>query len=155
METTIHTIEVKLLKEEELNDAAKRVISEAQKATENSYAPYSKFQVGAAALLDNGMIVKGNNQENIAYPSGLCAERVAVFSANANHPDNAITTLAIAAQTGGLFTEKPITPCGSCRQVLCESEQRQNRPMEIYLYGSKQIIHIKSASELLPLAFEF
>lgn len=155
MENRIYSIEIEILKESELSERVKKVIDEAKKATENSYAPYSKFQVGAAALLDNGLILKGNNQENIAYPSGLCAERVTVFAANANYPNNALQILAIAAQTGGKFTEKSITPCGACRQVLCETEQRQKAPMEIYLYGTEEIIHIKSAADLLPLAFEF
>lgn len=155
MENKTYSFEFEILKNNELSETASKVINEAKKATDNSYAPYSKFQVGAAVLLDNELIIKGNNQENIAYPSGLCAERVTVFAANANYPSNAIKVLAIAAQTGGKFTEKPITPCGACRQVLCETEQRQKSPMEIYLYGTEEIIHIKSAEDLLPLAFEF
>ncbi|MBP5457899.1 MAG: cytidine deaminase [Paludibacteraceae bacterium] len=155
MENKIYSFEIEILKEEELDNEAKKTIEEAKKASQNSYAPYSRFQVGAAVVLSDGKIVQGNNQENIAYPSGLCAERVAVFSANAIYPKATIRTLAIAAQTGGNFTEKPITPCGACRQVLSETEQRQKAPIDIYLYGSKEILHIHSVADLLPLAFDF
>ena len=155
MANKIYSYEIEILKEEELDIDARKAVEEAKKASQNSYAPYSKFQVGAAVVLNDGKIVQGNNQENIAYPSGLCAERVAVFSANAIYPKSAIRILAIAAQTGGKFTEKPITPCGSCRQVLSETEIRQKAPIEIYLYGTKEILHIHSVADLLPLAFDF
>lgn len=131
----------------------KVLIEEAKKAVFNAYAPYSQFQVGAALLLEDGTIVTGNNQENAAYPSGLCAERTALFYANAHYPDKAVTTIAIAAYTKGQFTEDVCTPCGSCRQVLVEVENRFGRPVQIIMYGEKHIYEVDSIRDLLPLGF--
>ncbi|GHT09950.1 cytidine deaminase [Bacteroidia bacterium] len=137
----------------ELNSAEKILIDKAKEATFKAYAPYSKFQVGAAALLANGEIVTGNNQENVAFPSGLCAERTTLFYANAQYPDHSVKSLAIAAYTNGDFLEKPISPCGACRQVILETEMRYNQAIRILLYGEKDIYIIEGINDLLPLAF--
>ena len=126
----------------------------AKQATQQSYAPYSQFHVGAAALLDDDTIVTGTNQENVAYPSGMCAERTALFYAGSAYPDKAVVALAIAAYTKGEFTSTPIVPCGACRQVMLEVEQRHRCPIRILLYGTEGIYLIEGgASELLPLTF--
>jgi len=109
--------------------------------------------VGAAVLLENGEIITGNNQENAAYPSGLCAERTAMFYANANYPDVAVTTLAVAAQNAGGFLKDPIAPCGSCRQVLLETEQRYGKKLRVLLYGASEIAILETVKDLLPLSF--
>lgn len=125
----------------------------ARKATESSYSPYSHFQVGAAILLEDGTIVMGSNQENAAYPSGLCAERVTIFSASAQYPGKAMKALAIAAQTGGSFTKAPVTPCGACRQVMTEVEARQSSPLRIILYGTEQSLVFEGIGSLMPFCF--
>lgn len=137
----------------ELSIEEKKLIDAAKRATENAYAPYSEFRVGAAVLLDNGITVTGNNQENVAYPSGLCAERTALFYAQSQYPDAAPLTLAVAAFTKGRYTEASISPCGGCRQVLLEVENRYKRSLRVLLYGEKDISIIESAKDLLPLAF--
>lgn len=145
---------IKVAKYDELNDKDKLLVDTAKKQTENAYAPYSTFHVGAALELDNDIIIGGNNQENAAYPSGLCAERVAMFYANAQYPNTAVKTIAIAAYTKGEFLKKPITPCGSCRQVLLETENRYEKDIRVILYGTDEIIIIKNVKDLLPLSFE-
>jgi cytidine deaminase len=139
---------------ENLTEKEQKVIGEALRAAADAYAPYSGFQVGAALLLDNGELVRGNNQENAAYPDGLCAERVALFSANANFPDSGIEMLAVAAMKDGEFLEEPVYPCGSCRQSLLESENRFKHPIRILMYGRKRIHIARSARDLLPLSFD-
>ena len=141
-------------KEEELCEDDRRLIDVAKKATDSSYAPYSNFRVGAAALLKNGTIVKGANQENAAYPSGLCAERTALFSAGANYPEEPVVALAIAARNAGGFIPSPIPPCGACRQVILETEARYHHPIRIILYGTEETYVINGISTLLPLSFE-
>jgi cytidine deaminase len=138
---------------EELPEIEKMLIEKAKSASVNAYAPYSNFLVGAALLLENGEIITGNNQENAAYPSGLCAERTAMFYANANYPNVAVTTMAVAAQNGGGFLKDPIAPCGSCRQVLLETEQRYGKKLRILLYGEVEIAILESVKDLLPLSF--
>lgn len=145
---------------EELSAAQKQLVEQAKKACDRAYAPYSGFTVGAAVELDNGEIVLGTNQENVAYPSGLCAERVALFSAAAQYPQVAPLRLAVAAKTmvlspGGqpAFTTRPVAPCGACRQVLSEVERRYGRPIEILLYGTQETAVIASGKQLLPLSF--
>lgn len=138
---------------DELTEDEKRVVKKACEATKNSYAPYSLFHVGAAVLLKDGKIVKGANQENAAFPSGLCAERTAVFAAQANYPDQPITMLAIAASDSNGLRDKPVTPCGSCRQVILEIEERYKQPVEILLYGRSGVYRFKSIKDLLPLSF--
>lgn len=138
----------------ELSEEEKTLVDFARQATNRSYAPYSHFHVGAAIGLANGVIVTGTNQENAAYPSGMCAERTALFYANSQYPDQAIKAIAIAARTDEGFTEKPITPCGACRQVLLETENRYGSHIRIYLYGTREIQVIESAGSLLPLSFD-
>jgi len=139
---------------DELNNEQKMLIDKAREQVAKAYAPYSGFRVGAALILENGEIFAGSNQENAAYPSGLCAERVAMFYANAQYPDVPVKTLAIAAFTNGKFIETPVTPCGSCRQVLLESESRFNTGIEILLYGTNEILMLENVKQLLPLCFE-
>ena len=146
-----HTVSV--LSWEELSDEAKRTIEAAKDASYRAYAPYSNFMVGAAVLLEDGAIVTGNNQENAAYPSGLCAERTAILSANALYPQLPVRIVAIAAQTNGQFTAQPITPCGACRQVLLESEKRFGTKIQFYLYGTEKIYYLQGMETLLPLSF--
>lgn len=117
----------------ELPDSEYILIEKAYEASKDAYAPYSNFRVGAAVLLADGTIVKGNNQENIAYPSGLCAERVALFYAGANYPGTAVKTIVVLAQGDLIATDECVSPCGSCRQVIAESESRQNEPIRIIL----------------------
>ncbi|MGI9525519.1 MAG: cytidine deaminase [Weeksellaceae bacterium] len=143
---------------EEYNDVdacspeIKELFKIAIEAKNKAYAPYSNFKVGAAILLDNGEIFIGNNQENAAYPSGLCAERVAIFSAKAQYPNASIKSLVIVSSAKNIT--EPIAPCGSCRQVLAEYEFSQEEPFDIYLEtGDARIIRILSAQSLLPFSF--
>jgi len=138
---------------EELSDEQARLVRSAIDAAGNAYAPYSGYHVGAALMLENGRIVTGNNQENAAYPSGLCAERVALFYAGSQFPGVAVTSLAIAAVREGSLQEQPVTPCGGCRQVLWEKESQGDLPLEVILYGTGRIQVISSARDLLPLPF--
>lgn len=130
------------------------LVEQAKDAARDAYAPYSNFKVGAAVLLDNGLIIKGNNQENAAYPSGLCAERVALFYANANHPESAITHIAITAFNDAGMVETPVSPCGSCRQVLLETENRFRTAMKVILIAAQGIYIFQSAADLLPNSFD-
>lgn len=139
---------------EELTEEDRYLIDAACEATKRSYTPYSHFSVGAAALLANGVTITGTNQENAAYPSGICAERTTLFYANSQYPDQAVKTLAIAARTEQDFLETPIPPCGACRQVLLETEKRFGEPMRILLYSKKEIYILKGISGLLPLSFD-
>jgi len=139
---------------EELSQQDQVLVKNAKEAAHRSYAPYSKFNVGAALQLANGEIVQGNNQENSAYPSGLCAERVAVFYANAKFPDVPVKAIAITSRTNGSFLDTPVPPCGSCRQVLLETEDRYNQPIKVILCGEKKIRIVENIKELLPLYFE-
>lgn len=125
----------------------------AQEAARSAYAPYSRFCVGAALVLENGEIVTGSNQENGAYPSGLCAERVALFYAGARYPGVAVRLLAIAAVKDGVLQDVPVSPCGACRQVMLESEHRGGKPMAILLIGANEMHLIGAARDLLPLPF--
>lgn len=143
---------VKVFVWEELTKEESGLVNAAKEATYHAYAPYSDFCVGAAVLLENGVVVTGSNQENSAYPSGLCAERVALFQANHQYPQVSVIALAIAARNGDSFVEA-ISPCGACRQVLLETEQRYGKPMKVILYGSKEIWMVESAESLLPLCF--
>ena len=154
MKTLTHTCHYTLCTYAELPEAARQLIDAAKLATERSYAPYSHFHVGAAVLLADGIVVTGTNQENAAYPSGLCAERTTLFYASSAYPNKAIVALAIAAYTKGEFTSAPIVPCGACRQVMLEVEQHHKRPIRILLYGTESIYIIEGGiSELLPLTF--
>lgn len=138
----------------ELPEEERQLVKAALDASYRSYAPYSHFSVGASALLDNGVIITGNNQENVAYPSGICAERTTLFYANSQYPEVPVKALAIVARdTSGKVTTQPISPCGACRQVMLETEKRFGRPIRILLSGAEETIIIESASHLLPLAF--
>ncbi len=147
------TIQYQLAQLEELDSQEQTLVKRAMQATDNSYAKYSNFRVGAACLLANGHIVIGANQENAAYPSGLCAERTAIFAAQANYPDQPVTTLAIAARNADGFLSSPISPCGSCRQVILEIEDRYKQPVRILLYGKDGILCINTVKDLLPFCF--
>lgn len=129
------------------------LINKAKEAALSAYAPYSGFHVGAAAQLENGEIVTGNNQENAAYPSGLCAERTALFYANSQYPEIPVDIIAIAAYNKGNFTEDICSPCGACRQVLLEIENRYKKDILIILYGEKFVYEVDSIKDLLPLSF--
>lgn len=136
-----------------LPDEVKNLIAMAREAAQKAYAPYSEFQVGAALQLENGQFFTGSNQENAAYPSGLCAERVALFYANAQDPEVAIKHLVIVAKNKNGFVRTPISPCGACRQVMLETEKRQGTPMQVWLVGESTVYNIPAAINLLPLAF--
>ncbi len=147
-------IRLKVFDYDELNGDDRELMDAAREATHRSYAPYSHFSVGAAARLANGVVIEGNNQENAAYPSGLCAERTTLFYANSRYPDQAVETLAIAARSeSGEFLKLPIPPCGACRQVMLETEKRYGKPLRVLLYGTEGIYEVQSVGDLLPLAF--
>lgn len=146
-------INIRALRYEELDEKDRKLIDAAKEATARSYAPYSHFSVGAAALLANGVVVTGSNQENGAYPSGTCAERTTLFYANSQYPDQAVDTLAIAARSETGYLDSPIPPCGACRQVLLETEQRFHQPMRILLYSKNDIYVLEGTKDLLPLSF--
>ena len=130
------------------------LVAAAIDAQKGSYSPYSNFQVGAALRLANGLIVKGANQENAAYPSGLCAERTAMFWAGANYPDVPMDCLAIAGADKGVLCESPASPCGACRQVMAEYQKKHGKPMKIILVGSKRIRKFQCVDDLLPFIFD-
>ncbi len=138
---------------DECNEEKKKLIEAAKEATKRAYAPYSKFHVGAALLLENGEIITGSNQENAAYPTTLCAERTAIFYANSQNPDMPISTIAVAAFADGDFTEEACAPCGSCRQVISEVENRYGKPVSVIMYGKKHIYEVSTIQSLLPLSF--
>ena len=138
---------------EELEEEQRELVEIAKAQVYKSYSPYSHFQVGAAAKLSNGVIIRGSNQENAAYPSGLCAERTALFAAGATYPDQKVEMLAIACFTNGHFTAEPGSPCGSCRQVMVETEHRYMGQLQVLLYGEKYVYVFNSAGDLLPLSF--
>ena len=139
---------------EELNNTDRQLCLESVKATANSQSPYSKFRVGVAMLLQSGKVIYASNQENVAYPSGLCAERVALFHWGANHPDDPIEAMAITAQTDEFELLKPVTSCGSCLQVLAEYEKKQEQRIKVILYCQKGPIWvIKGIENQLPFLF--
>lgn len=138
-----------------LSESDRSLIEEAKIAARDSYAPYSKFHVGAALRLEGDIVVRGSNQENAVYPVGCCAERTALYYAGATYPDKAVNTIAIAVwrEADGLFLAQPASPCGVCRQHLVETEQRFKQPIRVILYGTECIYVIHSAAALLPLTF--
>ncbi len=138
----------------ELDQEDQRLMQRAIKAREAAYAPYSSFLVGAAILLENGEVVIGNNQENASYPSGLCAERVALFYAGANYPGMVIKAIAITAMSENHLVDTPAAPCGNCRQAISEYEFRQKEPIPILMMGEKgEVIKCSSLADMLPLGF--
>ena len=139
---------------EELSNDEQFLLQKAIESTNNSYAKYSHFHVGAAIQLSNGMVLPGCNQENAAFPAGLCAERSAIFAAGAQYPGEAIEKLAIAArEPGGDLTAEPVSPCGTRRQVMIETETRFDTPIRILLYGRNRIYVIDGIKNLMPLSF--
>jgi cytidine deaminase len=138
----------------ELSAVEQQLIEKAIATARDAYTPYSQFRVGACLLLDNGRFVQGNNQENAAHPDGMCAERVAIFAAHAMHPGSAIKMMAIAALYMDRVLDQPAYPCGSCRQVILESENRFNQPVRILMYGKNGIQVANSIRDLLPLSFD-
>jgi cytidine deaminase len=150
----IHSI-ITILTEQELTAIELDLKKQAFESRSKAYAPYSKFTVGASILLDNGVVVKGSNQENAAYPSGLCAERVAIYYAGANYPDAKILKMFITASPQDRDLEVPIPPCGSCRQAIAEYEFKQDIPIEIFFMGAKgDIYKSDSLKNLLPFVFD-
>ena len=155
MQHLTHICHYQLCSYEELTEQDRNLVDIAKSATRQSYAPYSRFHVGAAALLDDGTVVVGTNQENAAYPSGMCAERIAIFHANSCYSRQTVISLAIAAYHDGKFTSNPISPCGACRQVMLETEQRYGTPIRVLLFGVSGTYIIEGgAHELLPLTFD-
>ena len=155
MKELILQTKVKVCSYDEFSPEDKEVVDAARAATANSYAVYSKFNVGAAVRLEGGTIVAGSNQENAAYPSGLCAERTTLFWANSQYPSRAVLTLAIAARTDNGELERPIPPCGACRQVILETEKRFGNTIRIILYGTKESYIVEDGIKaLLPLSFD-
>ena len=145
---------ITVCQENELSSSDRQLVELAKQATQRSYAKYSNFRVGAALLTSKVEFVIGCNQENAAFPSGLCAERTALFAAGAEYPEQAVVTLAVAARNqSGAFTPEPVSPCGSCRQVLVETEQRFGHPVKIILYGARCIYILDSIRQLMPLSF--
>ena len=153
MKEMILQTKVKVCTLDEMPAADREVVEAARRATANSYAVYSHFNVGAAVRLVDGTIVCGTNQENAAYPSGLCAERTTLFAANANNPTTPVSALAVACYTDGHFTSDPASPCGACRQVMLETEHRFGVPMKVLLYGDRECYVFESAKDLLPVCF--
>ena len=138
---------------DELPEKDQVLLLEARKISAKAYSPYSGFKVGAAVLLGNDQIFTGNNQENSAYPSGLCAERVALFYANANCPESEVKSIAISAQKDGELVRETIKPCGSCRQAMAETEFRFKNPIRIILDSQNTILVLQGIESLLPLSF--
>lgn len=138
---------------EELSPVLRELVETAKAKTQDAYCPYSHYHVGAAALLSDGQVITGSNQENAAYPSGLCAERTTLFAANANNPHTPVEALAIACYTNGHFTKDAASPCGACRQVMLETEHRFGKDMKVILYGEDNCYIFERAADLLPLNF--
>lgn len=147
------TIKIKLCNPQELTADDRELVERAIKATENAYAPYSHFYVGAAIRLQDGTIFTGANQENAAFTSGTCAERATLFAAQSQRPDQPLSTIAIAARNAAGLIKQPIPPCGQCRQALLEMEDRYKKPLRLLLYGTEGIYVINSVKDILPLTF--
>lgn len=138
----------------DLSGQERQLLDAAKEALKAAYAPYSNFQVGAAVLLENGEVITGNNQENAAYPSGLCAERVAIFHAGAAHPGVAVKAIAISCKAQNQVINDPVSPCGACRQAIAEYETRYSQPIRIIMSGENGGVYVaRSIEALLPLMF--
>ncbi len=149
------TIEGLSAQKAELSDADAELLKQAGKAASSAYAPYSEFKVGSAVRLENGETVIGSNQENAAYPAGLCAERVALFAASTNNPNVPVSTIAVTVKADNSHLNGPLTPCGGCRQVIMEYQNRQQSPIRLILAGKDDTVWIfEDAAVLLPFAFE-
>ena len=140
---------------DEIPQDVQDLMQEAAEVRENAYAPYSNFKVGAAILLENEEIVVGSNQENASYPSGLCAERTAIYAAGAKYPNSRILKIAITAKSLRHKVISPVPPCGACRQALVEYEVKQEEPIELYFMGETgKVVKAESIKDLLPLVFD-
>lgn len=149
------TIKGLSLQRSELPESDLLLLKKAEEASKNAYAPYSQFYVGAALLLKNGTVVLGTNQENVAYPSGLCAERVALFAASTNYPNEPVEAMAITVNTSKSVVSDPLSPCGNCRQVLMEYQHKQQQPIRLILGAQGDTVWIfEDAAALLPFGFE-
>ena len=154
MEEKVVKTTLKVAQLDELTAEERHLVELAIEGTNRSYAPYSHFHVGAAILLANGETFIGCNQENAAFPAGICAERAAIFAAGAQYPDQAVTMLAIAARNEqGQLQQEPVSPCGTCRQVIIETEKRFQHPVRILLYGQKYVYVLEGIKQLMPLSF--
>ena len=154
MEKMTINSEIQVAKLSELTDDERSLVEMAIEATNRSYAPYSHFHVGAALQLANGKRFIGCNQENAAFPAGICAERAAIFAAGSEYPDQPVAILALTARdANGKLLEEPASPCGTCRQVIIETETRFKHPVRIILYGTERIFVIDGISQLMPLSF--
>lgn len=147
-------IQIKECQLDELSEVDRAIVDIAIQSTERSYAPHSQFHVGACVLLADNTVIRGCNQENAAFPAGICAERSAIFAAGAQYPDQAVKVLAIAARdSSGELTREPVSPCGTCRQVMIETEKRFSQPIHIVLYGQNRIYTTDGIKNLMPLSF--
>ena len=138
----------------DLPAADKELADAAIQAIESAYAPYSRFNVGAAVMFEDGEIIKGSNQENAAYPSGLCAERTALFYASAGRPEKKMAAIAIAAAQNGEICKNPVTPCGACRQVMAQYQTKSGCPMKVILAGADKVWVFEKVDDLLPFIFD-
>ena len=138
---------------EEMNPEDRELAAEAIKAMQGAYAPYSHFHVGAAVRMSNGQIVRGANQENAAFPSGLCAERTAMFAAGARYPDKDMQSIALAGGVMGRLGSQPATPCGACRQVMAQYQAKSGKPMSVIMISSDRIWKFEKVDDILPLIF--
>jgi cytidine deaminase len=139
---------------DELNAEDRELAQTAIESMKGSYAPYSHFNVGAAVRMSGGQIVRGANQENAAFPSGLCAERTAMFAAGAKYPDKDMLSLAVAGGVYGRITDDPATPCGACRQVMAQYQAKSGKPMSVIMVGGKKIWKFEKVDDILPLIFD-
>lgn len=139
---------------EKLEPIEQRLVSKAKSAAKKAYAPYSKFFVGSAVLLENGEIFTGSNQENAAFPSGICAERTALFAAASNFPEVPVKTIVITAMANEKIVRTPVSPCGTCRQVILQTQNRYAKSIKIILFGDEKSYILEDARDLLPLPFD-
>jgi len=153
----IKKIEIEITEFDTVDDLSiedRELVLKAKEIAKLAYAPFSKFFVGAAIRLKNGKIITGNNQENVAYPSGICAERTALFYAGAQYPQEAVLSMAVAVFKNEEYAKQPVTPCGSCRQVMLETENRFQQSMRVIMVGEEKIYVANSVKDLLPLSFD-
>ena len=139
---------------DEMNPEDRELAAEAIKAMQGAYAPYSHFHVGAAVRMSNGQIVRGANQENAAFPSGLCAERTAMFAAGARYPDKDMLSIALAGGVMGRLGSQPATPCGACRQVMAQYQAKSGKPMSVIMISTERIWKFEKVDDILPLVFD-
>ena len=139
---------------EEMNPEDRELAAEAIKAMQGAYAPYSHFHVGAAVRMSNGQIVRGANQENAAFPSGLCAERTAMFAAGARYPDKDMLSIALAGGVMGRLGREPATPCGACRQVMAQYQAKSGKPMSVIMISADKVWKFEKVDDILPLIFD-